>query len=111
MDNPFSARWTAQGNNLCTGHWEIAWHGQALELDAAQREHDLGTRNIYSYIFPDDDDFAEGLAEDDWIVANAAWLGPLFAQHGIPIDELHMRLFYRAVNAHDWRCGSCGGCL
>lgn len=111
MPNPFSARWTAKGNNLCLGQWEIRYLGRQLELGAARREKDMGTFGIFSYIFPDDEDFAEGLPEDDWILENAAWLADLFAEYDIPIDEQHMRWFYQAINRHDWRCGSCGGCI
>lgn len=109
--NPFSASWTATGNNLCLGHWEIHHLDQPLQIDAARLAEDMGTYGIYSYIFPDDEDWAEGLAEDEWIVENAGWLGELLARHNIPADEAHLRWFYQAVNPHDWRCGSCGGCL
>lgn len=111
MPNPFSARWTAKGNNLCLGRWEIHYLERPLELDAERREQDMGTFGIFSYIFPDDEDLAEGLREDEWILKNAGWLVEFFSSHGIPVDEAHMRWFYQAVNAQDWRCGSCGGCL
>ncbi len=111
MQNPFTARWTARGNNICLGHWEIAYLDRPLSLDAGHREHDMGTYAIYSFIFPDDEMYAEGLREDDWIAANLDWLALLFVTHGIPADEAHFRAFYQAVNKEDWRCGSCGGCL
>lgn len=109
--NPFIARWTSTGNNLCLGHWEIHHLGQLLRLEAARSAEDMGTHGIFSYIFPDDEDWAEGLPEDEWILENAGWLAELFAVHDIPTDEAHLRWFYQAVNPHDWRCGSCGGCL
>lgn len=111
MPNPFSAHWTAEGSNLCNGHWEIFFHGQMLELSPERRDEDMGTYGIYSYIFPDDEDYAAGLPEDQWIEANAHWLAELFLKQDIPCDVAHMRWFYQAVNRHDWRCGSCGGCL
>lgn len=109
--NPFNASWTAKGNNLCLGHWEISYCGQALELPAERKRNDMGTYGIYSYIDPDDADFAEGAEEGTWIAENGGWLAELFEKHGIPADEAHLRWLYRAVNAHDWRCGSCGGCI
>lgn len=109
--NPFSARWTAKGHNICLGHWEISYAGQPLPLDAARRQEDMGTYGNFNFLFPDDEDFFEGLNEDDWILKNVDWLADLFADHDIPIDEEHMRAFYRAVNRQDWRCGSCGGCM
>lgn len=111
MSNPFSARWSASGSNLCTGHWEIYHQGRLLDLAAPWRETDMGTFGIYSHIFPDDEEFAEGLSEDEWILANIDWVSQLFAAHDIPIDEQHLRWLYQAVNPHDWRCGSCGGCI
>jgi len=32
MSNPFTARWTAKGNNLCLGHWEVTYQGRPLEI-------------------------------------------------------------------------------
>jgi hypothetical protein len=109
--NPFSANWTAKGNNLCLGHWEIHYQGKLLTLDADKRDKDMGTYAIFSYIYPDDEDFAEGAPEDDWIEMNAAWLGELFVSNDIPCDEKHMRWLYQAINSNDWRCSSCGGCI
>lgn len=111
MSNPFSANWTAKGNNLCLGRWEIHYRDQPMNLDAERRDKDMNTYGIYSYIYPDDEEFAEGLPEDRWIAENAEWLTVLFATHDIPYDEAHMRWFYQAVNTRDWRCGSCGGCI
>ncbi len=111
MSNPFSANWTAKGNNLCNGHWEIHYQGKLLALSPERRDEDMGTYGIFSYIFPDDEDFAEGLPEDRWIEENVTWLAEMFISNGVPCDEAHMRWFYQAVNPHDWRCGSCGGCL
>lgn len=111
MPNPFTAHWTSTGNNLCLGKWEIRYQEQLLDLDAERRDKDMGTFGIFSYIFPDDEDLAEGLSEDDWILANIDWLTDLFVAHDIPVDEAHMRWLYQAINRSDWRCGSCGGCI
>ncbi len=111
MTNPFTAEWTAKGSNICLGHWEISYLGQPLELDAERRENDMGTYGIYSFIFPDDEMYAEGLPEDEWITENLDWLTRLFVTHNIPTDASQFRLFYQAVNKSDWRCGTCGGCI
>jgi len=71
----------------------------------------MGTYGIYSYIYPTDADFAEGLPEEDWITANSTWLASVFESHGIPDNETYQRWLYQAVNSQDWRCGSCGGCI
>lgn len=109
--SPFLARWTAKGHTLCLGRWEITYQGMPIELPEERKNDDMGTWGIYSFIYDDDPDFAEGLEEDAWIVENAEWLAECFLLNDIPIDEQHMRWFYQAVNQDDWRCGSCGGCL
>jgi hypothetical protein len=111
MPNPFTARWTAKGSGLCLAHWELFYLGQQLEIDLERKQNDMGTYAIYSFIFPDDDIYAEGLPEDAWIIENKDWLTSLFTTYNIPSDETHLRLFYQAVNRNDWRCGSCGGCI
>jgi hypothetical protein len=100
-----------QGSSRCIGHWEISYLVQPLEIDSEHKEKDMGTYAIYSFIFPDDDIFAEGLPEDAWIIENEDWLSGLFTANNIPPDEAHFRWFYQAVNKSDWRCGSCGGCI
>ncbi len=110
-NNPFNASWTEQGHTICLGHWEIFYQGCALKIPDAQLDQDMGTHGIYSFIYPDDPDFAEGLEEGEWVLDNIDWLTDLFLSEGIPVDEQHFRWFYRAVNATDWRCGSCGGCI
>ncbi|MDF2177413.1 hypothetical protein P2G88_04030 [Aliiglaciecola sp. CAU 1673] len=110
-DNPFSARWSAKGHTLCLGHWIIHYRGAVLVLPDKQAENDMDTFGNFSFLFPDDDAYLEGTEEDDWIVENLEWMLPLFETHGIPLDESHLRWFYQAVNAADWRCASCGGCI
>lgn len=109
--NPFTALWTQQGHQLCTGRWCIEYNGLPLNLPLQRREIDMNTWGIYSFIYEDDLDFAEGLKQDDWIIANVEWLLELFEQHNIPMDKDHMQYFYQVVSAEDWRCGSCGGCI
>lgn len=110
-NNPFTANWTAQGHTLCLGHWELTYQGTAMQLPDKVRENHMNTFGIFSYLFPDDDDYAEGLQLECWIEKNFAWLEETFVQHGIPMDEEHVQWFYEAVNQQDWRCGSCGGCI
>jgi hypothetical protein len=71
----------------------------------------MGTYGIYSYIYPDDEAFAEGLTEDAWITEKGGWLAKTLSAQGIPANDTHLRWFFRAVCAQDWRCGSCGGCI
>jgi hypothetical protein len=38
----------------------------------------MGTWGIYSVIDPEDETFAQGLQEDEWIIANVDWLTDMF---------------------------------
>ncbi|WP_335342764.1 hypothetical protein [Sedimenticola sp.] len=110
MSNPFTAAWSEQGHLICLGRWEISYQGRPLQIPAPRSEEDMGTYGIYSFLYPDDPEFAEGLEEDDWVLENIDWLSDLFIANDIPINEQHARWFFQAVNGSDWRCGSCGGC-
>lgn len=110
-DNPFQAKWSRSGNLLCHGHWIISWQGAPVELPGTRGEKDLGTWGIYSIIDPEDETFAHGLEEDEWIIDNVDWLTDLFFDYGIALEEKNYRYFYQAVNKEDWRCTSCAGCM
>lgn len=96
---------------MCLGHWQVWFQGKELVLPEAHREGDMGTFGNFSYLFPDDPAWEEGLQEDDWIVANIDWLSDWFTEQDIPLDESYFRWFYEAFNQVDWRCSSCGGCI
>ena len=110
-DNPFTANWSAKGHTLCLGHWTITYKGLPVTLPNAKKENHMDTYGIFSWLFPDDEDYAEGLIFADWLDENADWMLATFEQHTIPFDEEHLNWFYDAVNKEDWRCGSCGGCI
>ncbi|SQI36984.1 Uncharacterised protein [Leminorella richardii] len=109
--NPFIARWSRSGNLLCHGEWQITYSGTPLTLPEPLRDKDMGTYGIYDIMDPDNELFADGLKEDDWILANLEWLADVFVDHEIPIEESLVRDFYQAVNRTDWRCTSCAGCM
>jgi hypothetical protein len=109
--NPFTAKWSAQGHNLCTGHWQISYQGLPLTLASKQADNHMNTYGIFSCLYPDDEDYAEGLSVEPWIEENADWLSELFEIHNIPFDSQYVLWFYEAVNGQDWRCDSCGGCM
>lgn len=110
MDNPFNAEWSEEGHLICLGQWKITYNGRLLHLPTERVDGDMGTYGIYSFLYPDDPEFAEGLEEDDWILENIDWLSDFFIEQDIPVDEQHARWFYGAVSENDWRCGTCGGC-
>jgi hypothetical protein len=79
MNNPFSARWSATGSNLCTGHWEILHNGRLLALDASWRESDMGTYGIWhifrmTWTSPRPE-------RDEWLLSNIDWVSQV-----LPLD-------------------------
>ena len=78
---------------LCHGHWIISWQNTALTLPESRREKDMGTWAIYSIIDPEDETFAQGLKEDEWIIENVDWLTDLFFDAGIPLEAANYRYF------------------
>ena len=82
-----------------------------MTLPRERQQEEMGTFGIFSYLYPDDPEFAEGLEEEDWILENMEWVSTLFELNQIPLDPQYLRWFYQALNREDWRCGSCGGCI
>ncbi len=109
--NHFIARWSRSGNLLCHGQWQITYEGHPFVLPQNKQDDDMGTYDIYDIMDPDNELFADGLKEDDWILANIDWLADCFADNGVPVEEPLIREFYQAVNRSDWRCTSCAGCM
>lgn len=111
MTNPFSAKWSSEGHTLCLGHWQITYLGNNLTLPDKQASSEMKTRGNFSWMFPDDDEFIEGLTLEEWVEENIDWLVEVFELHGIPTEPEYIEYFYNAVNAQDWSCNSCGGCI
>lgn len=111
MTNPFSAKWSSQGHTLCLGHWVITYQGLPLSLPEDKASSEMKTRGNFSWMFPDDDEFIEGLALEDWVEENIDWLLEVFQLHHIPCELEYIQWFYQAVNGGDWSCNSCGGCI
>lgn len=110
IENPFIAKWSAQGHTLCLGHWQITYLGLPVIIPKPYVENDMGTYGNFSYFYPDEDEYIEGLAFPAWLEKNIEWLLDVFEQYNIPTDAEYFEYFYQAVNSQDWRCSSCGGC-
>lgn len=109
--NPFVAKWTAVGHTLCLGQWEITYKGEMLDLPSPRANKEMNTHGNFSWMFPDDDEFVEGLPFELWVEENIEWLIDVFIAHEIPTDPQYVEWFYLAVNEQDWTCNSCGGCI
>lgn len=81
---------------MCHGHWIIHWQNQPLILPESRREKRYGHRGIYSVIDPEDETFAQGLQEDEWIIANVDWLTDMFFEMGIALETASYRYFYQS---------------
>jgi hypothetical protein len=111
MSNPFKANWSTEGHTLCLGHWQITYNGKDIFLPEPHASREMKTRGNFSWMFPDDDEFVEGLELPEWVETNIDWLLEVFEQYEIPTDPQHIEWFYLAVNQQDWTCNSCGGCI
>lgn len=109
--NPFVAKWSAKGNTLCLGHWQISYCGLPLTLPSVIADNHMNSFGNFSFLFPDEPEYEEGLAIEEWLEENAHWLMEVFELHQIPFNEEYVLWFYQAVNEQDWRCSSCGGCI
>ena len=77
---------------MCHGHWIIHWQNQPLILPESRREK-IWAPGIYSVIDPEDETFAQGLQEDEWIIANVDWLTDMFFEMGIALETASYRYF------------------
>ena len=74
------------------------------------RDSEMGTYGTYqSWHFEDltelFDSYEDGLECGEWIEVNKGWLDT------ITTDYETQREIYEAINAEDFRAGSCGGCI
>lgn len=111
----WEAEWTGSWPALCYGKWIVRKNG--VEVDAGDlpfQGEPAGTLNDYSgWSFTSDWDvedhtYEDGLGVDEWIRR----YGEAIAEC-LPLDDVDadLRALYWAFNEHDFRPGSCGGCI
>ncbi len=91
--------------------WTLDHHLAGAGRNLAGGAAGKGYGDLGDLLDPEDETFAQGLPEDDWIIDNVDWLTDLFFDHAIPLETDSYRQFYQAVNKQDWRCTSCAGCM
>ena len=105
-----TAEWTGKWPCLCFGEWIIKINGREIELPEEKRTspmHTFGTYASWSFNAGWSEEWSnyeDGLTFEPWLEDNA-WVGDL----DLTPDE--QRQLYDAINACDWRHGSCGGCI
>lgn len=107
----FDVQWTGAWPCLCFGEWIIRKNGVDVSclMPDEMRHCEMNTAGTYSSWHFEDweevfEDYEDGLECEEWIADNA-WISELCDSH-----EEMVELFY-AIQAQDWRHGSCGGCI
>lgn len=107
------AKWSGKWPCLCYGEWTLIVDGIDVsnKIPEELRDSSMNTYGDYKHWrFTKDWDvkwssYDNGLECDEWIEANLEWLKT------ITEDREIMEQIYDAINAEDFRYGSCGGCI
>lgn len=106
------AKWSGSYPCLCFGEWTLKVNGKDVsdKIPNELRKSSMNTiGNYQSWHFEDGlevfEDYADGLKCEDWIVENKEWLDSISTDISIQIE------IFLAINAEDFRSGSCGGCI
>lgn len=106
------ARWSGSYPCLCFGKWTLIVNGKDVSdlIPEELRESEMNTYGTYqSWHFEDwlevFESYTDGLMCDEWIEENKYWLNTITND-----NDIHVKIF-EAINAEDFRAGSCGGCI
>lgn len=108
-----TAQWTGKYPNLCSGTWKLYKDGEDISdmIPEELRDNEMNTFGDYQrWHFGADyeeiwESYSDGLFEDNWIKENNYWLNSISTDYSVKAE------IYNAINACDWRHGSCGGCI
>lgn len=106
------AKWSGSYPCLCSGKWALIVDGKdaSSKIPDKLRHSEMNTAGTYqSWHFENwnevFEDYEDGLECEEWIKENKYWLDTISADYNTQSDIFH------AINASDWRHGSCGGCI
>lgn len=113
MSNEYSACFTGEWPARCIGEWKLYENGKDISdfIPEELISDPMWTRGMYQEWFLDEDDiedfrlYLDGLTQEEWIEKNKYWLDK------ISKDEDDQKKIFDAINASDFRQGSCGGCI
>ena len=107
------AKWSGRGFALCIGKWTLKVNGEDVtnKIPEDLRKSDMNTFGTYKRWFFNEnwieewEDYEDGLDCEEWIAANKEWIDTITTDH-----KTKQEIYY-AINAEDFRRGSCGGCI
>lgn len=107
------ANWSGSYPTLCCGEWTLKVNRVDVSslIPEELRYDEMNTFGTYQQWYFNDDwleefeDYSDGLMCDEWIEKNKYWLDTITDDVNVQKD------IYYAINEHDWRHGSCGGCI
>ena len=106
------ANWSGSYPTLCFGKWTLEVNGVDVSMFIPDelRENSMNTYGTYEEWHFEDwlevfEDYEDGMMCEEWIAVNKYWLDTITED-----DDIQTEIYY-AINAHDWRHGSCGGCI
>lgn len=106
------ARWSGSYPCLCFGEWTLKIDGKDVSKKIPEdlRKSSMNTYGTYqSWHFEDwmevFEGYDDGLDCGEWIEENAYWLNTIAGDYSV------QEKIYHAINAEDFRSGSCGGCI
>lgn len=107
------ANWSGAYPCLCFGEWTLSVDGKDVsnKIPNDLRKSSMNTYGTYSsWHFNDDyleefEDYDEGLDCWEWIDENDEWLNEITTDYSVKEQ------IFAAIQAEDFRSGSCGGCI
>lgn len=115
------ANYTGTYPNLCVGEWTLkvngkdvsdkipeelrSFRGASIHYECLNGMNTYGTYRDCGQCEEDTTYYEDGLECNEWIEENAYWLDTITTDYNIQVE------IYQAINEHDWRKGSCGGCI
>lgn len=110
-EDTLEVTWTGSYPNLCGGEWIIRYGGVYLNVPERYKDVSMYTARAYeTWYFNEDyiedwEDNYDGLEEEEWIESNREWVTEMFEEKGFEVTESLLSLFFREVNASDFRTG------
>lgn len=106
------AKWSGHYPCLCCGKWTLEVNGVDVSMYIPEelRDDSMNTYGTYQRWYFKNwiehfEDYEDGLMCDEWIEKNKYWLDMI-------TDDINVQMeIFDAINARDWRHGSCGGCI
>ena len=108
-----NAEWTGSFPSLCSGVWKLWVDGVNVsdKFPENLRNDEMNTYGTYyTWSFGNNwdeewDMYEDGLEQDSWIKENNYWLSTITKDYEVKIQ------IFEAIQMHDWRRNSCGGCI